>query len=137
MSVETYRVVVVGLAGFTIALNLFVGFQWTRAWLRSADQDLRHALRGPAIYPVAAALTGMVSIYWRLNDNILDKPLNAGDITVLVPVIGFLVAGWVSLGNYARVEILMTRLTRLEAEAGDDGKETDGRHRSVPSASQT
>ncbi len=32
--VEVYRFAVVAAAGFCIALNLFVGFQWTRAWFR-------------------------------------------------------------------------------------------------------
>lgn len=114
MSVEEYRTIVVAIAGFCIALNLFVGFQWTRAWFKASDRELRHTLRGPAFYPFAAACSCIVSIYWRLSDNTLDKPLNAGDVTVLVPVIGFLIAAWVSLGNYSRVENLMRRLTLLE-----------------------
>lgn len=116
MTVETYRSIIVGLAGFSIALNLFVAFQWTRAWFRSDDKELKHSLRGPAIYPLAAALTGAVGIYWRINDNLLDLPLGAGDFTVLVPILGFTVAAWVSLGNYARVETLMKKLLMLEEE---------------------
>ncbi len=115
--IEVYRFMVVAAAGFSIALNLFVGFQWTRAWFRSSDRELRCALRGPAVYPLAAALTGIVSIYWRVNDSISDLPLGPGDFTVLVPVIGFMVAAWVSLGNYARVEVMMTRLLKLEKES--------------------
>jgi hypothetical protein len=116
VSVETYRIVVIALAGFSIFLNLFVAFQWTRAWFRSTDAGLRHTLRGPLVYPLMAAATLVVGIYWRLNDAALALPLGIGDFTVLVPTLGFLIAAWVSLGNYARVEILMTRLTKLEAK---------------------
>ena len=111
---ELYRFLIVSASGFTIALNLFVGFQWSKAWVRSRDQELRHALRGPAIYPLAAAATGAVSVYWRVNDSMNDLPLGVGDFTVLVPILGFMAAAWVSLGNFARVDNLMNELRRLE-----------------------
>jgi hypothetical protein len=116
MSLETYRFMSVAAAGFSLSLNGFVAFQWTRAWLKSEDQDLRRALRGPALYPSIATILLGLAIYWRITDNATGRPFNPGDITNLVPIFGFLVAAWVSLGNYARVEVLMSRLTRLEKD---------------------
>ena len=116
MQVEEYRQLLVALAGFSIALNMFVAFQWSRAWFRTEDKELRRTLRGPALYPVVAALVCMNVIYWRVNDNSIDLPFGPGDFTALIPLLGFMVAAWVSLGNYARVENLMLRLTKLEKE---------------------
>ena len=53
-------------------------------------------------YSLAAAGTMAVSAYFRTRDQTSELPLNVGDFTALVPIVGFLAAGtigWRILGR--------------------------------------
>jgi hypothetical protein len=87
---EGWRTVVSVLAVLSAAVNLTVAVQSTR----HPRVPARNLL---AAYALAAAATNAVSIYFRLNDERTNVHWNVGDFTILVPTVGFLVAGGLTL----------------------------------------
>jgi len=84
--IETYRTAVTILGVIAAATNLVVAVQSTK----HPRVQSRNLL---AAYALAAASTVCVSIYFRLNDERTNVHWNVGDFTSLIPILGFLTAG--------------------------------------------
>ena len=95
-SIDLYRTAVTVLAMVGLVVNLSLAV----AVLRHRDQQFATPLW--LCYSLAGAATLAVSAYFRTRDQFADLPLNVGDFTALVPVLGFLTAGtvgWRILGR--------------------------------------
>lgn len=82
-------------------------------------------------YALAGAGTIAVAMYWRLQDHFADLPLNTGDFTALVPILGFLIAGLGMIRSIGR--------NVVQAEVGVLKAETDAvilAHKSIERARQ-
>ena len=111
MGLDQYREVVTVIAGAVIGLNLLVVFQWTALARHSRKSSaVRGVLFRRLPYPAVAAATLCNGVYWRLADANSDFPFNPGDLLILIPVLGFGIAAWLSLSVLAEVETLVKAL---------------------------
>ena len=95
-SLDLYRTAVTALAMVGLVVN------FSLAVAVATHRDKRFATPLWLCYSIAGAATLAVSAYWRTRDQFSDMPMNVGDFTALVPVLGFLTAGtvgWRILGR--------------------------------------
>ena len=95
-NIDLYRTAVTVLALVGLVMNLSLAVAVAR------HHDKRIATPLWLAYSAAAAGTLAVSAYFRTRDQFADLPVNVGDFTALVPVLGFITAsvvGWRILGR--------------------------------------
>lgn len=104
------------LAGATFTMNVWLVWRLAR-WVRSANK-LGDYRRKPFFsrvgWPAAAALTNLVSIYFRVADEMRGIPFGVGDVTVLVPTLGFMTAALWSISGIAALEEATDQAMREE-----------------------
>lgn len=93
---DWYRYAVTLLALFMIGINLFLTFIM---WASGNIGDYRPAVARTVwcAYTITAAATGCVSAYFRLRDGANHAPFGTGDLTALIPTVGFTAAGILGL----------------------------------------
>lgn len=88
---NSYRIAMTVLASLSLAMNATLAMQGYR---------YRRVISMPLVfmfYTATAACTNGVSVYFRLRDGVTDAPFNPGDITVIIPTLGFLTASVLGL----------------------------------------
>lgn len=70
-----------------------IGLHFTLAWRVYVHRDEIPLYRLLVAYAVVSMGVLSVSAFWRLHDNFLTRPLNIGDLTALVPILGLLTVG--------------------------------------------
>lgn len=93
LDVWRYTLTVTGL--FMIGLNLTV----TGLAFRLRHSDIKPPISTLVwcFYTTTAACTGLVAAYFRLHDTRTGLPFGVGDVTALVPIGGFTIAGILAL----------------------------------------